>query len=216
MCTRPRQYSLGNEEYAIESSILHDGSGYLRVCNLGTDEVNWKKDSIVARAERCDAVMSSEVSILPINCESLGMEESIGGVKFSDLDVGGLDDKNRQELFTLLKSHSDCFASSTKEIGCTNLGEMQIHLTSDKPIHRRPYRLAHSVREVVSNKIKDLLDGNIIRESTSDYASPIILVRKKNGDYRLCVDYRDLNAITVKERFPLPHIEDQVARLSGT
>ncbi|KAG6464791.1 hypothetical protein O3G_MSEX014731 [Manduca sexta] len=62
--------------------------------------------------------------------------------------------------------------------------------------------------------IGEMLDAGIIRESTSEYASPIILV-KKDGNYRMCVDYRMLNSITVKERYPMPIIEDEIARLAG-
>lgn len=63
--------------------------------------------------------------------------------------------------------------------------------------------------------IKDLLSKNIIRESESPYASPIILVKKKDGTDRMCVDYRALNAITVKDRYPLPLIEDHIDRLGN-
>ncbi|CAK1604134.1 unnamed protein product [Parnassius mnemosyne] len=67
----------------------------------------------------------------------------------------------------------------------------------------------------MNGKINELLEAGIIRKSTSEYASPVVLVKKKGGDYRLCVDYRALNANTIKDRYPLPHIEDQVTRLSG-
>jgi hypothetical protein len=58
--------------------------------------------------------------------------------------------------------------------------------------------MALKEREVVRGKVQDLLDAGIVRESTSSFASPVVLVRKKNGDYRLCVDYRALNKCTEK------------------
>lgn len=63
--------------------------------------------------------------------------------------------------------------------------------------------------------ILELLENKIIRESSSPYASPVILVKKKTGDYRMCVDYRKLNAITVKDKYPLPLIKEQIDKLGG-
>lgn len=63
--------------------------------------------------------------------------------------------------------------------------------------------------------VSEMLDAGIVRESVSEYASPIILVRKKDGTSRMCVDYRMLNTVTIKERYPMPIIEDEIARLSG-
>lgn len=63
--------------------------------------------------------------------------------------------------------------------------------------------------------MQELLDNGIIRESDSPYASPILLVKKKTGDYRMCVDFRKLNAITVKDKYPLPLIDDQIDKLKG-
>jgi hypothetical protein len=92
---------------------------------------------------------------------------------------------------------------------------MKIDLTSDKPVCRGPYRLALKKHEAVSKIIHELLEANIIRPCTSCYSSPAILVKKPNGDYRLCVDYRHLNKITKSQIFPLPLIEDLIDRLAG-
>lgn len=96
-----------------------------------------------------------------------------------------------------------------------NTGELIIRLKNpDKMVNRRPYRLAPSEREKVQKIIEELLQNNIIRESNSPYASPVILVKKKNGDDRLCIDYRELNANTVRDHYPLPLITDQLDQLA--
>lgn len=126
-----------------------------------------------------------------------------------------VDDSYRQKLFSLLDRYQHCFASSLGKLGCTNVTEMAIELNSNKPVVYRPYRLSMKEREHVRDLVKEMLDARIIRESVSEYASPIILVRKKDGNLRMCVDYRMLNSITIKERYPMPNIDDEIARLSG-
>lgn len=95
-------------------------------------------------------------------------------------------------------------------------GKMQIKLTSDVPAAYYPYSLPYQEKLRVREIVLDLLNKNIIRESGSAYASPIVLVKKKNGLDRMCVDFRALNRITVKDGYPLPLIQDQVDRLGSS
>ncbi|XP_037295944.1 uncharacterized protein LOC115444529 isoform X1 [Manduca sexta] len=139
----------------------------------------------------------------------------IGNMLLSEIDIGELSNSDKYKLFELLVKYHDCFAADTNDLGSTTLSEMEIQLTSKIPVFHKPYRLAPQELEIVRAKVKDLLNAGIIKESHSNYASPVILVKKKNGDSRLCVDYRALNAITIKDRFPLPHIDDQLNKLAG-
>lgn len=139
----------------------------------------------------------------------------VGGIKLSEVDVGNVGDNDLLKLHSILIKHRSCFASSTDELGCTDATEMNIKLMSDKPVYHRPYRLSLPELQVVRDKVRDLLRAGIIRESDSEYASPVVLVKKKNGDMRLCVDYRALNAVTIKDRYPLPLIEDELSKLAG-
>ncbi|KAJ3659560.1 hypothetical protein Zmor_011244 [Zophobas morio] len=91
--------------------------------------------------------------------------------------------------------------------------EMNICVKNNQPISFRPRRLSFSEKEKLQNMLDDLLERGIIRPSSSDCCSPIVLVRKKTGDLRLCVDYRELNKITIKDNFPTPLIEDNLDRL---
>lgn len=91
--------------------------------------------------------------------------------------------------------------------------ELEIKLTDDRPIAFRPRRLAFCEKEKLREILNDLCVKNVIRPSSSPYASPIVLVRKKNGEIRLCIDYRELNKITVKENFPTPNIDDCIDQL---
>lgn len=76
-------------------------------------------------------------------------------------------------------------------------------------------RQSTAKRATVNAIIDELLELNIIRHSTSPYASPIVLMKKQKGEDRLCVDYRQLNAITVKQPYPMPIVKEQLAVLAG-
>ena len=76
------------------------------------------------------------------------------------------------------------------------------------PPNVRPYRVPHHQKAEMEKQIRELLDASVIRQSESPYAAPAILVKKKDGTWRLCIDYRKLNAQTIKNKFPIPVIED--------
>ncbi|GJX89120.1 reverse transcriptase [Tanacetum coccineum] len=83
------------------------------------------------------------------------------------------------------------------------------------PINKRPYRHPPNQKEVVELMVKELMDSGVIRDSTSSFSSPIVLVKKKDGSWRMCVDYRKLNKYTVKDNFPIPVIEELLDELNG-
>ncbi|XP_041973936.1 uncharacterized protein LOC121729479 [Aricia agestis] len=115
-------------------------------------------------------------------------------------------------LLSILDKFSKFMISGTAMTTVTT-GKMQIRLNNDTPIYYRPYKMSFNEKLKVRDIIKDLLSKNIIRESESPYSSPVLLVKKKDGSDRMCVDFRALNKITVKDRYPLPLIDDHLDRL---
>lgn len=132
-----------------------------------------------------------------------------------ELVSGEITKAEKNKLKQLLVEFQDRFCFKTTELGKTNVTSMKIVCTTERPIVYRPYRLSISERKEVSTIVDDLLRNNIIRPSRSPYASPVILVKKKDGGQRMCVDFRALNKITIKDKFPLPLIQDQIDRLGG-
>lgn len=84
-----------------------------------------------------------------------------------------------------------------------------------EPPNLRPYRVPHQQKEEMEQQIKKLLEASIIRPSDSPYAAPALLVKKKDGTWRLCTDFRKLNDQTTKNKFPIPIIEDLLDELHG-
>ncbi|GKB80449.1 putative reverse transcriptase domain-containing protein, partial [Tanacetum coccineum] len=84
------------------------------------------------------------------------------------------------------------------------------------PVARAPYRLAPSEMHELSNQIQELADRSFIRPSTSPWGSPVLFVKKKDGYFRMCIDYRELNKLIVKNRYPLPRIDDLFDQLQGS
>ncbi len=94
--------------------------------------------------------------------------------------------------------------------------EFRIDLVpSTRPISRAPYRLARPFQEELKKQLDDLLSKKLIRWSVSPCGAPVIFTKKKDGSWRMCVDYRALNAATIKNKYPLHHIEDLFDQLKG-
>nr|GEU57318.1 putative reverse transcriptase domain-containing protein [Tanacetum cinerariifolium] len=82
-------------------------------------------------------------------------------------------------------------------------------------VARAPYRLAHSKMQELSNQLQELAERGFIRLSTSPWGALVLFVKKKDGSFRMCIDYRELNKLTVKNRYPLPRIDDLFDLLQG-
>lgn len=189
--------------YAISTVWAAESTFTIDVTNVGSDTLVVDSGKILTRG----------YNFQPPNQDYVVRE--IRSIEMSKIKVGNISKKHLVLLFELLKNFQFCFATTTSELGMTDFVEFEINLSSKEPIFYKPYRVSEKEKAIIREKINDLLTNNIIRESKSCYASPAILVKKKNGDYRVAIDYRKLNKITVKDRYPLPNIEDHIARLKG-
>ena len=124
-----------------------------------------------------------------------------------------LNNEQKALLYRLLEKNHTAFSKSELDKGQTTLVEHEIRLTTNESIKQRQYRLNPLKREVAIQKVNEMREQGVLEDSKSPFASPIVLVRKKNGEWRFCADYRQLNAITIKDAYPLPRIDDSLEAL---
>ena len=101
------------------------------------------------------------------------------------------------------------------EIGCCDLAEHRIRLNKDEPFKERYRPINPRHQEEVRDHIQKMLRAGAIKPSNSPWSNAVVLVRKKDGDLRFCIDFRRLSAITKKDSFPLPRIQEAIEFLSG-
>ena len=124
-------------------------------------------------------------------------------------------EKMKRAVKTLLHKYRDCFAKEMNEIGAAKGVQMEIELNGDGPIYVKPRKLPYAQENVVHEIVSELLENDIIEPSVSAYNSPIVLVKKKDGKWRMAIDYRALNQKTVKDRYPPPEIDRCLNTLEG-
>ncbi|GJU86427.1 putative reverse transcriptase domain-containing protein [Tanacetum coccineum] len=118
-------------------------------------------------------------------------------------------EKKRLEDVPIVKDFPDVFPEDLPGLPQTRQVEFQIDLVPGAaPVARAPYRLAPSEMKELSEQLKELSDKGFIRPSSSPWGAPVLFVKKKDGSFRMCIDYRELNKLTVKNRYPLPRIDD--------
>ena len=123
--------------------------------------------------------------------------------------------ETRRGLRRIIKELQDCFASPGGKLGRTGRSRHKINVQGSYPRKSQPRRYPLAQRDIIEAELQRMLDEDLIEPSSSPWASNIVLVRKKDGSVRFCVDYRRLNEVTKKDAYPLPHIGDTLDALSG-
>ena len=131
----------------------------------------------------------------------------------NDLAYGDdLEEDKRTQMETLMTEFGDVL---TDVPGRTDIITHSIELTSNEHVRSRPYSVPQSLRETIKDEVEMMMNMGVIENSTSPYASPVVIVKKKNGKNRFCVDYRKMNAITVLDNEPIPNMEEIIAEVGA-
>ncbi|XP_078694909.1 uncharacterized protein LOC144923898 [Branchiostoma floridae x Branchiostoma belcheri] len=157
----------------------------------------------------------------PMQIAASAVFEDAPGDQFPELDIttdsrGDLSEitlgprlspSQRTELLSLVNKHAAVISSTP---GKTDAAIFDIPTHTETPISQRAYPLPHKLRPALQQEIKNLLQQGIIRESQSPFSAPVVLVNKKDGGIRVCVDYRKLNNNTIADKYPMPRIDETI------
>ena len=153
-----------------------------------------------------DDTRMADCSIANIETSKVSANPSLH-FDFSDSDLTP-DQRNQLECF--LHTQRSVFAKDWTELGKTDLHHHEIRTGDADPVRMPFYRQSVQVRKECSEQVKEMLNAGIIEPSESEWRSPVVMVRKKDGTYRFAVDYRKLNAITKGMYFSLPRFDDVI------
>ncbi len=175
------------------------------VVNGTNKTIKLRRGSVIAKAESVGEHCSITSCDVATNCPKRLTPESL-----SDVNVPV---QYKSKVIPLLRRNSDLFAISDNDLTTTDTVQMEIDTGSHPPIQLRPYRAPLTSRQTIGKAIDQMLSAGIIRESQSSWSFPVVIVNKKDGTKRFCVDFRKLNQITKPMVYPLPLIDDLLASL---
>ncbi|XP_030847917.1 uncharacterized protein LOC115926774 [Strongylocentrotus purpuratus] len=138
-------------------------------------------------------------------------------IDVADLPIswGPITPEWKERLLHQCRRRKTVFSRHDFDLGCSAYAEHQINVNDSTPFRERSRRVAPSDLKDLQQHLQQLLDHKVIKESRSPYASPIVLVRKKNGSLRMCVDYRTLNSRTIPDQYAVPLIQEAIDCLNG-
>ncbi|PKA48706.1 RNA-directed DNA polymerase like [Apostasia shenzhenica] len=120
------------------------------------------------------------------------------------------------QVIPIVKEYPDVFPEDLMGLPPNREVELPIELISGtEPISKAPYRMATTELQELKTQLQELLDKGYIRPSISPWGAPVLFVKKKDGSLRMCIDYRELNRVTIKNKYPLPRINDLFDQLQG-
>src|SRR5262249_26146376 len=128
------------------------------------------------------------------------------------------DEKERPDLDSIpvVREFSDVFPDELPGLPPKREIDLEIELMANtEPLSKAPYRMAPVELQELKKQLQELMDQGFVRPSVSPWGAPVLFVKKKDGSMRLCIDYRELNKVTIKNRYPLPRIDDLFDQLQG-
>ena len=176
--------------------------------NFGETSVTLAKNTVVALA------MDAPLAVMTIqNGTTLDEKKTETTDKNwrEDVQIGLEDDESRQKVLDLLEDFDDMWSG---DLGTISVTKHRIDLEEDsRPVFQQPYRSGLKARQFERDEVNRMLAAKVIEPSSSEWASPVVIVAKKDGTFRFCVDYRKLNAVTLRDSYPLPRMDEYIDSL---
>ena len=201
------------KQIVVIRSVAHMQKGLcpVRICNPTDSEKVVRMgeklaSAVTGKVIKEDNTEASQVSELP---------EHLRGLYDTTCQKENLAPRVQQSFRELLVKHANLFATSDADLGRTSLVTHDIDTGDAAPIRQPPRRVPFMMQPELDKEMSRMLEQRVVEPGQSPWASPVVLVRKKDGSIRFCVDYRRLNAVTRFDAYPLPRIDETIESLSG-
>lgn len=179
-----------------------------------------RRNSVVCQLKPAYLVHRIEEEAKGVNCLKMEVSENVKTDKEFleqfELSSDVLTEDQIETAQELLLRNRSAFSEHSLDLGCTALIKHRILMTDETPFKERSRRIPPSLYEEVRAHLKEMLELGAIKPSSSPFCSPVVLVRKKDGTLRFCIDLRRINARTVPDSYPLPQIEETLDSLAGS
>lgn len=165
-----------------------------------------------------ELVFNQEIDAILVSVKEQGIVSNGDDQWIDKVHIGkdNLSDEQVDEVMSLLRQYPDAFSKTIDEIGYTDIVEHKIYTVHNVPIQLPDRMVPPKLVPEVKNQLQEWLDKGIFRESESCYASQMVLIRKKTGEIRICLDFRELNKKCVKDSFPPGNVEHCIQSLKGS
>ena len=195
---------------AAAIDIVKQGFITAQLINPTTDAVTLKKGTVIGQAERTEIASVCNIETgkkVTNNSKSWLNNIDIGDEKFTS--------REKERIYDLLTEYEDVFSKGDNDLGRCDIVAHSIEIIGDKP-KRCPVRpLNPAMRDVLKSHLEELQNNDLIQPSNSEYACPVVMVKKKDGSLRFCCDFRKLNDVTRFDSYPLPRISEVISTLEG-
>ena len=213
---------------AAEAAVTVEGTGQVTLIleNHRCEPTSLEEVLILGNVQELSQVMEKSAELCPEPSVNAFLPSTVGGSLSTEssrcqqisealsLERSELSEAESEQLRSLVMEYADQFALNPFELGQTRVVEHTIDTGDQPPIRQPPRRVPHALWEKVTDMVQQMLDQGVIVPSQSPWSSPVVLVQKKDGSLRFCIDYRRLNASTKLDVFPLPRIEDSLDMLA--
>ncbi|GJY45525.1 putative reverse transcriptase domain-containing protein [Tanacetum coccineum] len=189
------------------------------VCAEKIVRIPWRNETLIIHGDGSNQGNVTRLNIISCTKTQKYMEKGfpIFLAHVTAKEVEDKSEKKRLEDVPIVQDFPEVFPEDLPGLPPTRQVEFQIDLVPGAaPVARAPYRLAPSEMKELSEQLKELSDKGFIRPSSSPWGAPVLFVKKKDGSFRMCIDYRELNKLTVKNHYPLPRIDDLFDQLQGS
>ena len=198
----------------VPTLVSYDGTGQKLYVDVHLSNLTTRSISIPSRSLLCEVQVVRKEDSPDISSSTLTNGSSV--LDLMDFNEVDMSDDELNQGKQVISKYLDIFSTGDTDVGHTDRVEHRIELMDNTPFKQRYRRVPPAMYQEVKDHLQDLLSSGVIRHSHSPWSSNVVLVRKKSGKLRLCVDFRQLNQRTIRDNYAIPRIEEMFEALAGS